>query len=55
MLAVVGLLTNDNIEQIPFAYKLFMNSDNNAGAEVALRFKETFCRDIGRIDFLGVW
>jgi hypothetical protein len=51
MLHKIGLLPKDNIEQVPFAYKLFKASKNETLAE---GFKSTFCRAV-RIDFLGVW
>jgi len=51
MLTKIGLLPKDNIEQVPFAYKLFKTSKNETLAE---GFKATFCRAV-TIDFLGVW
>jgi hypothetical protein len=46
----VGLLSKDNTDQIPFAYKLYKSSDD----ALARGFKETFCRPVP-IDFVGVW
>ncbi|KAH9977574.1 hypothetical protein BJV74DRAFT_149377 [Russula compacta] len=53
MLHKVGLLSKDNLEQIPFAYKLYASSSyrNN---ELAIRFKKAFSREVP-IEFLGVW
>ncbi|KAI9444639.1 hypothetical protein H4582DRAFT_2094508 [Lactarius indigo] len=51
MLHKVGLLSKDNVEQIPFAYKLY-KADNNA--DLAQGFKTTFCREVP-IEFVGVW
>ncbi|KAI0248360.1 hypothetical protein BJV78DRAFT_1131681 [Lactifluus subvellereus] len=50
MLHKVGLLSKDNTEQVPFAYKLYKSGDDT----VAQGFKATFCRDVP-IDFVGVW
>lgn len=51
MLHKVGLLSKDNTEQIPFAYKLY-KSDNNAA--LAQGFKMCFSRVVP-IEFVGVW
>ncbi|KAN0138084.1 Uncharacterized alpha/beta hydrolase domain (DUF2235) domain containing protein [Lactarius tabidus] len=51
MLHKIGLLPKDNVEQVPFAYKLFKAAKNETLAE---GFKATFCRAV-KIDFLGVW
>jgi hypothetical protein len=51
MLHKIGLLPKDNVEQVPFAYKLFKASKNETLAD---GFKATFCRAV-KIDFLGVW
>jgi len=47
----VGLLSKDNVEQIPFAYKLFKSENNTA---LAQGFKTTFSREVP-IEFVGVW
>jgi len=47
----VGLLSKDNVEQVPFAYKLYKSSGNEA---LARGFKQTFSRVVP-IDFVGVW
>ena len=47
----VGLLSKDNTEQIPFAYKLFEASDNDSLAD---KFKMMFGRSVP-IEFVGVW
>lgn len=49
----VGLLSKDNLEQIPFAYKLY-KSTSSSDKTLAQGFKETFCRPVP-IDFVGVW
>ncbi|KAH9007824.1 hypothetical protein EDB84DRAFT_1552891 [Lactarius hengduanensis] len=51
MLHKVGLLSKDNIEQIPFAYELYKSDDNDA---LAQGFKMTFSREVP-IEFVGVW
>ena len=49
----VGLLSKDNVEQVPFAYKLYKSSSKR-NENLAKGFKETFCRVVP-IDFVGVW
>ena len=49
----VGLLSKDNLEQIPFAYKLYKSSSHGAH-RLAVRFKRAFSREVP-IEFLGVW
>ncbi|KAH9059128.1 hypothetical protein EDB87DRAFT_1791652 [Lactarius vividus] len=51
MLHKVGLLSKDNIEQIPFAYELYKSDDNTA---LSQGFKMTFSREVP-IEFVGVW
>ncbi|KAH9070704.1 hypothetical protein EDB83DRAFT_2221677 [Lactarius deliciosus] len=51
MLHKVGLLSRDNIEQIPFAYELYKSDDNDA---LAQEFKMAFSREVP-IEFVGVW
>jgi uncharacterized protein (DUF2235 family) len=51
MLHKIGLLPKNNVEQVPFAYKIFKTPHNHETAE---GFKATFCRPV-TIDFLGVW
>jgi len=53
MLNKVGLLSKDNTDQIPFAYKLY-KSTNSSDEALARGFKETFCRPVP-IEFVGVW
>ncbi|KAI0308354.1 hypothetical protein B0F90DRAFT_1682100 [Multifurca ochricompacta] len=53
MLHKVGLLSKDNIEQIPFAYQLY-TSTKPEDITLAEGFKATFSRQVP-IDFLGVW
>ena len=47
----VGLLSKDNTEKIPFAYKLYKSSSSSNEA-LAREFKETFCRPVP-IEFVG--
>ena len=49
----VGLLSKDNVEQVPFAYKLYKSTGSKKDA-LARGFKSTFGR-IVPIDFVGVW
>ena len=49
----IGLLSKDNVEQIPFAYKLF-KSTSKSNEALASGFKATFSREVP-IDFVGVW
>ena len=49
----VGLLSKDNKEQMPFAYKLY-KATGSSNEALARGFKETFCRPVP-IDFVGVW
>ena len=49
----VGLLSKDNVEQVPFAYKLYKSSGKSNDA-LARGFKQTFSRVVP-IDFVGVW
>ncbi|KAI9508360.1 hypothetical protein F5148DRAFT_918894 [Russula earlei] len=53
MLHKVGLLSRDNVEQVPFAYKLF-KSRSKSDRALTQGFKVTFCREVP-IDFVGVW
>ncbi|GBE84989.1 hypothetical protein SCP_0701740 [Sparassis crispa] len=53
MLHKIGLLPRENMEQIPFAYKLYKKTDSTS-LELAAGFKETFCRTV-HIEFVGVW
>jgi hypothetical protein len=49
----VGLLFENNEEQIPFAYKLY-KSTRPKNEDLARGFKATFSRDVP-IEFVGVW
>ncbi|KAH8980218.1 hypothetical protein EDB86DRAFT_3137374 [Lactarius hatsudake] len=51
MLHKVGLLSRDNIEQIPFAYDLYKSDNNDA---LTQEFKMAFSREVP-IEFVGVW
>jgi hypothetical protein len=52
MLRKVGLLPLGNLQQIPFAYKMYKQKDEFI--KEAEEFKSTFSTDV-RIDFVGVW
>ncbi|KAG8924895.1 hypothetical protein FRC02_010123 [Tulasnella sp. 418] len=61
MLYRVGLLPRDNVEHIPFAWKLYTKSgsDSELQAETGMalhsvNFKYTFSRRV-EVDFLGIW
>lgn len=43
----------DNLEQVPFAYKLYERFDP-AGIKIAKQFKSSFCREV-EVEFMGVW
>jgi len=47
----VGLLSKDNVEEVPFAYRLYKANGND---HIAQGFKEAFCRPVP-ISFVGVW
>jgi hypothetical protein len=49
----VGLLSKDNVEQVPFAYKLY-KSTSKSDEDLAQGFKATFSRHVP-IEFVGVW
>ncbi|TDL22155.1 hypothetical protein BD410DRAFT_770672 [Rickenella mellea] len=53
MLHKVGLLPRDNMEQVPFAYKMYSRVDDE-GVRLSEGFKRTYCREV-KIEFLGVW
>ncbi|KAI0269948.1 hypothetical protein BC834DRAFT_578837 [Gloeopeniophorella convolvens] len=53
MLHKVGLLLKDNLEQVPFAYKLY-KSREPLKVELANSFKKSFSREVP-IEFVGVW
>ena len=53
MVHKVGLLPRCNIEQLPFAYDMYVRDDKN-GRRLSAEFKETFSTDI-KIKFVGVW
>jgi hypothetical protein len=46
----IGLLSRNNLEQVPLAYNHYTRSSD----ELAAKFKDTFCTPVA-IDFLGVW
>ena len=49
------MLSKDNFEQIPFAYRIFKEQkEDEPSVDITKRFKKTFCREVV-IDFLGVW
>lgn len=49
MLSKVGLLPKDNIEQVPYAWKMYTQIGNNAAD-----YKKMLSRTV-EIEFLGVW
>ncbi|ESK88013.1 hypothetical protein Moror_10818 [Moniliophthora roreri MCA 2997] len=53
MLFKIGLLSRDNLEQIPFAYKLYTRTDPE-GVKLAQGYKKTYCHHV-IVDFMGVW
>jgi uncharacterized protein (DUF2235 family) len=53
MLHKVGLLPANNWEQVPFAYRLYKRTTDNAW-KASLEFKKTFAADV-QIEFVGVW
>ncbi|KAG6917348.1 hypothetical protein DXG01_002919 [Tephrocybe rancida] len=53
MLYKAGLLSRDNKQQVPFAYKHYKSVDDE-DVKVCSEFKRTFCQDV-KIEFVGVW
>src|ERR1700733_9234994 len=53
MLNKVGLLPAYNIQQVPFAYKMYTDTDNFGWLQ-SEEFKKTFCISVD-IEFVGVW
>jgi uncharacterized protein (DUF2235 family) len=53
MIRRVGLLTADNFQQVPFAYKIY-SQKGKKGSKLSKDFRETFSVEVD-IDFLGVW
>ena len=53
MIHKVGLLTPDNRQQVPFAYKMYM-TETTKGWDQSTPFKKAFSIDVN-IEFLGVW
>ncbi|EJF67348.1 hypothetical protein DICSQDRAFT_77001 [Dichomitus squalens LYAD-421 SS1] len=53
MLHKVGLLPSHNFQQIPFAYKMYIRTDE-LGWKQSTAFKKAFSIDVD-IDFIGVW
>ncbi|KAK0435300.1 hypothetical protein EV421DRAFT_1740357 [Armillaria borealis] len=53
MIHKVGLLTPDNRQQVPFAYKMYTRTDEIGWCQ-STAFKEAFCIDVP-IEFVGVW
>jgi len=53
MIHKVGLLPTCNLQQVPFAYKMYTRSDDLGWAQ-SNAFKKTFSIDVD-IDFVGVW
>ncbi|KAJ7598622.1 hypothetical protein C8J56DRAFT_1039511 [Mycena floridula] len=53
MIHKVGLLPADNLQQVPFAYKMYTRADARGWAQ-SNAFKKTFSVDV-KIEFVGVW
>ncbi|KAJ7243067.1 hypothetical protein C8J57DRAFT_1243788 [Mycena rebaudengoi] len=53
MLHKVGLLPADNMQQVPFAYKMYTRADEVGWAQ-SNSFKKAFSIDVD-IEFIGVW
>jgi hypothetical protein len=53
MVHKVGILPKCNVQQIPFAYKMFVR-DDDWGWDQSRAFKKAFAIDAG-IEFVGVW
>ena len=53
MIHKVGLLPRYNLQQVPFAYKMYATADDN-GWKQSNAFKKTFSNDVD-IEFVGVW
>ena len=53
MLYKVGLLSEGNFQQVPFAYEMYTRA-NRVGWEQSKEFKKAFSQKV-TIDFLGVW
>jgi Uncharacterized alpha/beta hydrolase domain (DUF2235) len=49
----VGLLPADNLQQVPFAYKMYTDT-SSTGWDQSNLFKRTFSIDVD-IEFIGVW
>ena len=49
----MGLLPRDNLEQILFAFKLYVRTDEQ-GEKLAAGFKQTYCQNV-TIEFVGAW
>lgn len=55
MLTKVGLLPKDNIEQVPFAWKLYTQSSTGELAGKSVEdYRKMFSRTV-EIEFLGIW
>jgi uncharacterized protein (DUF2235 family) len=54
MIQKVGLLSANNVEQIPFAYKMYTQC-NKSGWDQSTAFKKAFSVHIDSIEFIGVW
>ncbi|KZT22378.1 hypothetical protein NEOLEDRAFT_1097787 [Neolentinus lepideus HHB14362 ss-1] len=53
MLYKVGLLPQDNDQQLDFAFTIYQSTDISA-AVTSKEFKDTFCINV-KVEFLGVW
>ncbi|KAI5995868.1 hypothetical protein EDD15DRAFT_2529078 [Pisolithus albus] len=53
MLHKVGLLPRSNLQQVPFAYKMY-SQDDREGWKQSRAFKKAFSIDVN-VEFVGVW
>lgn len=54
MIQKIGLLAPNNVQQIPFAYKMYTRCDD-LGWEQSTAFKKAFSLNVDNIEFIGVW
>ena len=53
MIHKIGLLPACNHQQVPFAYKMYTQTDEKGWAQ-SVAFKKAFSVDV-EVDFVGVW
>ena len=54
MLRKVGLLPPGNYQQVPFAYKMYLQVGKHGWKDQVEEFKSSFSMDVP-IEFIGVW